>query len=50
MPMYRHLPSANPANLPVATRIAEQVLCLPIYPELSDDIVESIAGIIAEKM
>jgi dTDP-4-amino-4,6-dideoxygalactose transaminase len=36
MPMYRGLPSAAPSNLPVATRIADQVLCLPIYPDLSD--------------
>lgn len=34
-PMYRGLPSAAPENLPVAKRIAEQVLCLPIYPDLS---------------
>jgi dTDP-4-amino-4,6-dideoxygalactose transaminase len=37
MPMYRNLPSAAPANLPNATRVAEQVLCLPLYPDLSDD-------------
>jgi dTDP-4-amino-4,6-dideoxygalactose transaminase len=37
LPMYRDLPSANPANLPVATRAAEQILCLPIYPDLSPD-------------
>jgi len=34
-PMYRGLPSANPANLPVAAKAAAQVLCLPIYPALS---------------
>jgi dTDP-4-amino-4,6-dideoxygalactose transaminase len=34
-PMYRGLPSAEPANLPVATRAAAQVLCLPIYPALT---------------
>ncbi len=34
MPMYRRLASADPANLPVAQRAANQVLCLPIYPEL----------------
>jgi dTDP-4-amino-4,6-dideoxygalactose transaminase len=33
-PMYRALPSAAPANLPVATRAAEEILCLPIYPDL----------------
>ncbi len=32
--MYRGLPSANPAWLPVATRISRQILCLPIYPDL----------------
>src|SRR5690606_16938393 len=31
MPMYRHLPSSDPANLPVSHRIANEVLCLPIY-------------------
>lgn len=36
MPMYGKFPSSDPANLPVATRIAEQVLCLPIYPNLSN--------------
>lgn len=34
-PMYRGLPSAQPANLPVATRTARQVLCLPIFPALA---------------
>ena len=35
-PMYRGLPSAKSSNLPVATEIAQKVLCLPIYPALSD--------------
>lgn len=34
---YRNLPSAAPENLPVATRIANEVICLPIHHELSDD-------------
>jgi len=33
---YRDLPSAAESNLRVATKIAEQVLCLPIYVELSE--------------
>lgn len=33
-PMYRRLPSAERANLPVATDMAAKVLCLPIYPTL----------------
>jgi dTDP-4-amino-4,6-dideoxygalactose transaminase len=35
-PMYRSMPSANPSHLPVASDIARKVLCLPIYPALSD--------------
>jgi dTDP-4-amino-4,6-dideoxygalactose transaminase len=35
-PMYRGLPSAAPALLPHAVRAAEQVLCLPIFPELTE--------------
>jgi dTDP-4-amino-4,6-dideoxygalactose transaminase len=34
-PMYRGLPSAAHSNLPIARRIAQQVLCLPIYPGLA---------------
>ena len=33
---YRGLPSAAPENLPVATRIANEVICLPMHHELSD--------------
>ncbi|GAB0148083.1 MULTISPECIES: DegT/DnrJ/EryC1/StrS family aminotransferase [Marichromatium] len=33
-PMYRGLPSAQPDLLPNAVRAAEQVLCLPLYPDL----------------
>lgn len=36
-PMYRDLPSANPARLPQATTLAEQVICLPIYPHMTDE-------------
>lgn len=34
-PMYRNLPSSNGDNLPTAKMISSQVLCLPIYPDLS---------------
>jgi len=33
-PSYRGLSSAKPENLPIATKVAEQVICLPIYPDL----------------
>lgn len=35
MPMYRGLASASVDNLRAAKQIAAEVLCLPIYPELS---------------
>jgi dTDP-4-amino-4,6-dideoxygalactose transaminase len=34
--MYRGLTSAAGDNLPVASRVAQQVLCLPIYPDLTE--------------
>lgn len=34
MPMYRDLPSAATDRLHVARRAADQVLCLPLYPEM----------------
>ena len=34
LPMYREMASACLENLPIANKIAEQVICLPIYPEL----------------
>jgi len=46
-PMYSGIASANPQNLPVATDIASRVLCLPIYPNLSDDDVRAISGLIS---
>jgi dTDP-4-amino-4,6-dideoxygalactose transaminase len=45
-PMYRGLPSAHRENLPVATAAAQQVLCLPIYPDLDMSVVEEIASFI----
>lgn len=35
-PMYSHLPSASALNLPNAIKAADQILCLPIYPELGE--------------
>lgn len=47
MPMYRGLASAVEGNLPIATLIAEQVLCLPIYPNLQIDDVNDIIKIMS---
>jgi dTDP-4-amino-4,6-dideoxygalactose transaminase len=46
-PMYRGLPSAHRENLPVATAAAQQVLCLPIYPDLDMSVVDEITNLIA---
>lgn len=45
-PMYRGLPSADPAGLPVARAASAQVLCLPIYPALTDEDVFRIVDVI----
>lgn len=34
---YKDIPSANPANLPVANKIANQVICLPMHHALSEE-------------
>lgn len=46
-PMYRALPSARQENLPIASLAALEILCLPIYPDLSLDVVEQIVELIA---
>lgn len=46
-PMYRNLPSSDPANLPVASAKAKRILCLPIFPELSDTNISRILDILA---
>lgn len=45
-PMYRGLPSAAHSNLPVARKVAQQVLCLPIHPSLSDGEIDRVLGIL----
>ena len=46
---YSSLPSASTANLPVATRMANEVICLPMHHELSDEDVMRIINIIKRK-
>ncbi|MPM24424.1 dTDP-4-amino-4,6-dideoxy-D-glucose transaminase [bioreactor metagenome] len=36
-PTYRSLPSAMPSNLPVATKIAQEILCLPMFADLREE-------------
>lgn len=39
---YKTYPSANPENLPVAKKMADQVLCLPMYAFMEDGDVDRI--------
>lgn len=45
-PMYRYLLSARADNLPVAKQLAEQVICLPIYPGLATTDVQRVINAI----
>jgi len=47
-PMYSGLISAHPDNLPIAVDIASKILCLPIYPALTNNDVYRIVSIILE--
>ncbi|MEG1401669.1 DegT/DnrJ/EryC1/StrS family aminotransferase [Bacteroides sp.] len=46
---YKGLNSAKPENLPNATKIANSVICLPIYDGLKQEEVASIINLIIEK-
>ena len=43
---YRCLPSASTENLPVATKIANEVICLPMHHDLSDEDVQRVINLI----
>lgn len=45
-PMYSSMPSAERNNLPVATVVAAQVVCLPIYPALTPEDQQKIIDIV----
>ena len=45
---YRGLPSAATENLPVATRIANEVICLPMHHELSQENLNRILDLIVQ--
>ena len=48
IPCYKGLSSSDPANLPVAHKVAANVLCLPIYGTLEETTVHAIATILRE--
>lgn len=43
---YTHIPSAARANLPIANKMAEQVLCLPIHHLLTESDIERIISLV----
>jgi len=43
---YRGLPSATPENLPVATKMANEVICLPMHHALSEEDIQRTLGCI----
>lgn len=46
---YRGLASANPVNLPVATQMANSVICLPLHHELDEENLEKIVSLISRE-
>lgn len=46
---YKGLDSANPANLPVAHKLADQVLCLPMFAGLTDEDIDRTIKVIATR-
>jgi dTDP-4-amino-4,6-dideoxygalactose transaminase len=45
-PMYRGLPSAQASLLPVAKSVSSKVICLPLYPSLTDEEVLRVTDLI----
>ncbi len=45
-PSYRSLPGASPKNLPVATQVTQEILCLPIFADLSEENVARISNLV----
>ena len=47
-PTYSGLPTANKENLPLANKMAEEVLCLPMHHSLSDEDIERVLNCIVK--
>lgn len=46
---YRDLLSADPSRLPVAENASDSVLCLPLYPDMNEEIVDAVCRIVLKK-
>jgi dTDP-4-amino-4,6-dideoxygalactose transaminase len=47
-PIYKGLDSALPGKMPIAEKTAEQVICLPIYPDLEINETERIINVVKQ--
>ena len=43
---YKGVKSANPENLPVAYKLADSVICLPMYADLTDEAVDRVIEVV----
>ena len=48
--MYKGIDSAKPSNLPNAEKLSEKVICLPIYPDLTENEQDYIIKVILEEL
>lgn len=46
---YRGLPSASRENLPVAHKMADSVICLPMHHELTAEVIDKITALISSR-
>jgi dTDP-4-amino-4,6-dideoxygalactose transaminase len=46
---YKGLDSANPKNLPVAHKLADQVLCLPMFADMDDESTNRVIEVVLKK-
>ena len=45
---YRGLSSSNPENLPIAHKMADSVICLPIHPDLTEEDIQRVIATIKQ--
>jgi len=48
--MYKGLDSATPSNLPTSKKMADKVICLPIYPNLGFENILNICELLKTKI
>jgi len=48
-PTYRGLESAHVSNLPEASKLTDQVICLPIYPDLNMEQLSNICNVLRDQ-